>query len=110
AQLPKGQSLFAGEKGIEIFTHEQFKLILPAKSIPLYEQLLRMRMNKKGDLLTNYIFGNALFFTYDPIKNEYEPPVKLLAGIRVNEAFFDNEQNLWLCTAGSGIYKLSKKS
>jgi len=108
--LPDSRALFCDERGVEILDHGQYNMILPVKEIPKYDQVLRIRMNEKGDLLINYVFGSALLYMYDKNINGYMPAIQLLKGMRINETFFDNEQNLWFCSAGSGIYKLSKKS
>jgi streptogramin lyase len=45
--LPGSKALFGGMEGIELFANGKFELIIPARDIPSYYQILRMKMNER---------------------------------------------------------------
>ena len=83
---------------------------VPWDTVPhqLLENLVFATVNSNKDIWLGGLSKQTLYFKRNG--NRYDSPKFFLPGVYVGRVYTDSEKNNWLCTIGSGVFKVSQQA
>jgi signal transduction histidine kinase/ligand-binding sensor domain-containing protein len=103
----KHEAVAVSATGIYDLIGEKIELKIPVDSIPLHleDSIISAAINQSKDVWISTSNRQTLYFRRNG--NNYDPPRFFLPGVFVGRGYTDTEGNIWICTIGSGVYKVS---
>lgn len=106
--ISPSNALFMTSKGVERMINKNYGVVISPKRITSPEKIKLIHYDHNNNIWLSSTQQRSYFYFYD--KGVYRDGVEMFSGIPVNSFFSDSENNLWVCTDGSGLYRFSATS
>lgn len=106
--ISPSNAIFMTAKGIERMINKNYGIVISQKRIVSPEQIQHIHYDHNNNIWLSSALQRSYFYFYD--KGVYRDGFEILSGIQVNAYYTDLENNLWVCTDGSGLYRFSASS
>ncbi len=106
--ISPSNALFMTSKGVERMINKNYGVVISPKRITSPEKIKFIHYDHNNNIWMSGTQQRSYFYFYD--KGVYRDGVEMFSGIPVNGFFSDSENNLWVCTDGSGLHRFSATS
>jgi signal transduction histidine kinase/ligand-binding sensor domain-containing protein len=103
--ISPSNALFMTPKGVERIINKNYGVVLSLKRITLPDKIELIHYDHNNNIWLSSCTQKTYFYFYD--KGAYRDGIEIFSGVQVTGFFTDSENNLWVCTDGSGLYRFS---
>ncbi len=101
-------ALFVTSAGLERMINKNYGVIISKSRFSFLETIKVIHYDTYNGIWLSDGRDRTLYFQYK--KGIYSPWDNMLPGCAVRQFYSDQESNLWICTDGNGLYRLSAAS
>lgn len=106
--ISPSNALFMTSKGLERMINKNYGVVLPRKRLVSPEKIQLIHYDHNNNIWLSNSILNTFFYYYD--KGIYRQGIEMFNGKGISNYFSDLENNLWICTLGSGLFRFSANS
>lgn len=106
--ISPSNALFMTSKGVERIINKNYGVVISLNRMVFPEKIEKIHYDYNNNIWLSSANQRSYFYYYD--KGVYRNGIEMFKGIQVNGYFSDLENNLWVLTDGSGLFRFSAVS